>query len=152
MLAGGWAARLDWRSCREVIVNVEADQRHCEAVQLRPPLSELLGPHLHFSLDPGAPDSACSVAVDHRPDILVSLVLYSSPTDMATGSNENKEHFYPSGHDETVLRSHRTRTAANSAAHLLPLLRKPDKLLDIGFVRLSMPSQFAPLSSYPSSH
>ena len=55
---------------------------------------------------------------------------------MAIGSPEKNEHFYPSGHDETVLRSHRTRTAANSAAHLLPLLRKSDKLLDIGFVPL----------------
>ncbi|BGP06327.1 putative methyltransferase C1B3.06c [Rhodotorula toruloides] len=40
--------------------------------------------------------------------------------------------FYPSGHDQTVLRSHRTRNAANSAPHLLPHLRSSDSLLDIG--------------------
>ncbi|BGP23078.1 methylase involvedin ubiquinone/menaquinone biosynthesis [Rhodotorula toruloides] len=40
--------------------------------------------------------------------------------------------FYPSGHDQTVLRSHRTRNAGNSAPHLLPHLRSTDSLLDIG--------------------
>ncbi|GAA5952721.1 hypothetical protein JCM8115_002331 [Rhodotorula mucilaginosa] len=59
-------------------------------------------------------------------------------------SNENRQHFYPSGHDETVLRSHRTRTAANSAAHLLPLLRKTDKLLDIGCGPGTITCGFAP--------
>jgi 2-polyprenyl-3-methyl-5-hydroxy-6-metoxy-1,4-benzoquinol methylase len=39
---------------------------------------------------------------------------------------------YTHGHDESVLRSHRTRTAANSAAHLLPHLRADDRLLDVG--------------------
>lgn len=39
---------------------------------------------------------------------------------------------YTHGHAESVLRSHRTRTAANSAAYLLPYLRPGDRLLDVG--------------------
>ncbi|MGA8245879.1 MAG: methyltransferase domain-containing protein [Nocardioides sp.] len=39
---------------------------------------------------------------------------------------------YTHGHAESVLRSHRTRTAANSAAYLLPRLRTSDRLLDVG--------------------
>lgn len=39
---------------------------------------------------------------------------------------------YVHGHHESVLRSHRWRTAQNSAAHLLPLLRPGLDLLDVG--------------------
>lgn len=39
---------------------------------------------------------------------------------------------YTHGHAESVLRSHRTRTAENSAAYLLPFLRPTDRLLDVG--------------------
>jgi SAM-dependent methyltransferase len=39
---------------------------------------------------------------------------------------------YTHGHAESVLRSHRARTAANSAAYLLPRLRSTDRLLDVG--------------------
>jgi len=39
---------------------------------------------------------------------------------------------YTHGHHESVLRSHRWRTAANSAAHLLPHLRSGMTLLDVG--------------------
>jgi SAM-dependent methyltransferase len=39
---------------------------------------------------------------------------------------------YSHGHHESVLRSHRWRTAANSAGYLLPLLKPTDRLLDIG--------------------
>lgn len=39
---------------------------------------------------------------------------------------------YTHGHAESVLRSHRTRTAANSAAYLLPALRPGLDLLDVG--------------------
>jgi SAM-dependent methyltransferase len=39
---------------------------------------------------------------------------------------------YTHGHAESVLRSHRTRTAENSAAYLLPELRPGLSLLDIG--------------------
>jgi SAM-dependent methyltransferase len=39
---------------------------------------------------------------------------------------------YSHGHAESVLRSHRWRTAENSAGYLLPLLRPTDRLLDIG--------------------
>lgn len=39
---------------------------------------------------------------------------------------------YTHGHHESVLRSHRWRTAANSAAYLLPYLRPGQSLLDVG--------------------
>ena len=39
---------------------------------------------------------------------------------------------YTHGHHESVLRSHRWRTAENSAGYLLPLLRPGMRLLDIG--------------------
>jgi SAM-dependent methyltransferase len=39
---------------------------------------------------------------------------------------------YTHGHAESVLRSHRTRTAENSAAYLLPELRPGMSLLDVG--------------------
>lgn len=39
---------------------------------------------------------------------------------------------YTHGYHESVLRSHRSRTAANSAAHLLPLLTPTAHLLDVG--------------------
>ncbi|MFZ2504528.1 MAG: class I SAM-dependent methyltransferase [Nocardioides sp.] len=39
---------------------------------------------------------------------------------------------YTHGHAESVLRSHRWRTAANSAAYLLPRLRPDQHLLDVG--------------------
>lgn len=39
---------------------------------------------------------------------------------------------YSHGHHDSVLRSHRWRTAENSAAYLLPLLKPGDRLLDVG--------------------
>ncbi|MFT3889743.1 MAG: methyltransferase domain-containing protein [Arachnia sp.] len=39
---------------------------------------------------------------------------------------------YTHGHHESVLRSHRSRTAANSAAYLLPHLRPDMRILDVG--------------------
>lgn len=39
---------------------------------------------------------------------------------------------YTHGHHESVLRSHRWRTAENSAAYLLPMLHREDTLLDVG--------------------
>jgi SAM-dependent methyltransferase len=39
---------------------------------------------------------------------------------------------YTHGHAESVLRSHRARTAENSAAYLLPHLTADDRLLDVG--------------------
>lgn len=39
---------------------------------------------------------------------------------------------YTHGHAESVLRSHRTRTAENSAAYLLPYLKPGLRLLDVG--------------------
>jgi ubiquinone/menaquinone biosynthesis C-methylase UbiE len=42
------------------------------------------------------------------------------------------DNVYTHGHHESVLRSHRSRTAENSAAYLLPHLRAGTSLLDIG--------------------
>ena len=42
------------------------------------------------------------------------------------------QHAYTHGHQESVLRSHRSRTAADSAAYLLPALRPGQTLLDVG--------------------
>src|SRR5271157_2529033 len=42
------------------------------------------------------------------------------------------EHRYTHGHHESVLRSHRWRTAENSAAYLLASLRPGLELLDVG--------------------
>lgn len=39
---------------------------------------------------------------------------------------------YTHGHHDSVLRSHRWRTAANSAAYLLPELRAGQRVLDVG--------------------
>jgi SAM-dependent methyltransferase len=39
---------------------------------------------------------------------------------------------YTHGHSESVLRSHRSRTAANSAAYLVPHLTPGQRLLDVG--------------------
>jgi ubiquinone/menaquinone biosynthesis C-methylase UbiE len=39
---------------------------------------------------------------------------------------------YTHGHHESVLRSHRWRTAENSAAYLLPHLHAGDRILDVG--------------------
>ena len=39
---------------------------------------------------------------------------------------------YTHGHHESVLRSHRWRTAENSAAYLLPHLKSGDRVLDLG--------------------
>jgi SAM-dependent methyltransferase len=39
---------------------------------------------------------------------------------------------YTHGYHESVLRSHRWRTAENSAAYLLPMLHREDQLLDVG--------------------
>ncbi len=44
----------------------------------------------------------------------------------------SREAVYTHGHAESVLRSHRTRTAENSAGYLLPHLRPGLDLLDIG--------------------
>ncbi|MFH8379494.1 methyltransferase domain-containing protein [Kitasatospora sp. NPDC018058] len=47
-------------------------------------------------------------------------------------SGPQSETVYTHGHQEAVLRSHRSRTAADSAAYLLPELRPGQALLDVG--------------------
>lgn len=53
--------------------------------------------------------------------------------------------FYTHGHHESVLRSHTWRTAANSAAYLLPHLRPDMKILDIGCGPGTITADFAAL-------
>jgi SAM-dependent methyltransferase len=48
------------------------------------------------------------------------------------GRGAGPEHRYTHGHHESVLRSHRWRTAENSAAYLLPWLRPDLDVLDVG--------------------
>ena len=43
-----------------------------------------------------------------------------------------RDDVYVHGHHESVLRSHRWRTAENSAAYLLPVLEPGQRLLDVG--------------------
>jgi hypothetical protein len=52
---------------------------------------------------------------------------------------------YIHGHSDVVLRAHRSRTAANSASHLLPLLEPGMSLLDdfAGEVRALLASHSA---------
>lgn len=47
-------------------------------------------------------------------------------------SKPTTSHRYLHGHHEAVLRSHRQRTAENSAAYLLPRLQPSDRVLDVG--------------------
>jgi SAM-dependent methyltransferase len=53
-------------------------------------------------------------------------------SEQVIGPGSTSSQQYVHGHHESVLRSHRTRTAANSAAFLLPHLREDMSLLDVG--------------------
>ena len=55
----------------------------------------------------------------------------SQSTDTFFMPNPTRE-VYSHGHHNSVLRSHRWRTAENSAAYLLPRLKPADRLLDVG--------------------
>src|SRR5215217_9370990 len=55
----------------------------------------------------------------------------SRSTDTFLMPNSSRE-IYSHGHHDSVLRSHRWRTAENSAAYLLPRLKPGDRLLDVG--------------------
>lgn len=52
---------------------------------------------------------------------------------------------YTHGHHDSVLRSHRWRTAENSAPHLLPLLKSTDRILDVGAGPGTITADFAGL-------
>jgi SAM-dependent methyltransferase len=52
---------------------------------------------------------------------------------------------YTHGHHESVLRSHRWRTAANSAAYLVPHLRPGMSLLDVGCGPATLTAELAAL-------
>ncbi|KII94035.1 hypothetical protein PLICRDRAFT_153313 [Plicaturopsis crispa FD-325 SS-3] len=57
---------------------------------------------------------------------------------------------YPSGHHESVLRSHTWRTAANSAAYLLGAIRPDMSILDVGCGPGTITADFAQL--VPQGH
>ena len=56
----------------------------------------------------------------------------SSSDDRAAGAATHPRDAYTHGHHDSVLRSHRWRTAENSAAYLLPHLRAGLSVLDVG--------------------
>ena len=56
----------------------------------------------------------------------------SSPDDRPSEPSGTPRETYSHGHHASVLASHGRRTAANSAAYLLPHLRATDVLLDVG--------------------
>ncbi|MFC4116181.1 class I SAM-dependent methyltransferase [Nonomuraea zeae] len=55
---------------------------------------------------------------------------------------------YTHGHHESVLRSHRWRTAANSAAYLLPHLKPHMKVLDVGSGPGTITAELAELTGH----
>jgi ubiquinone/menaquinone biosynthesis C-methylase UbiE len=59
------------------------------------------------------------------------LVTVSRTTDTFCVPHPTRE-VYSHGHHNSVLRSHRWRTAENSAAYLLPRLKPADRVLDVG--------------------
>ncbi len=63
----------------------------------------------------------------------------------AAPPSRSMEETYTHGHQEPVLRSHRWRTAANSAAYLLPHLRSGLDLLDVGCGPGTITSELAAL-------
>ncbi|KAA8900436.1 UbiE family methyltransferase [Sphaerosporella brunnea] len=65
-------------------------------------------------------------------------------------SSKCPDQVYIQGHNEAVLKSHRWRTAANSASYLLPTLRSSTKLLDVGCGPGTMTCDFARLC--PDGH
>lgn len=64
------------------------------------------------------------------------------PTQLAPNMNSTQ---YIHGHHESVLRSHSTRTAANSAAYLLDSLRPNMHILDVGCGPGTITADFAAL-------
>ena len=60
------------------------------------------------------------------------IVWDDRPTFEDDGSSVDDMATYTHGHHESVLRSHRWRTAENSAAYLLPWLKSGDAVLDVG--------------------
>ena len=60
-------------------------------------------------------------------------------------SHEQGRVVYTHGHDESVLRGHRWRTATNSPAYLLPRLRPDMPLLDVGCGRGTITADLARL-------
>jgi len=63
---------------------------------------------------------------------VASPVPVSDHVTMSIPADPPASHRYLHGHHEAVLRSHRQRTAANSAAYLLPRLRRDASVLDVG--------------------
>lgn len=56
----------------------------------------------------------------------------TGPDAVTDGSKPHPKDSYTHGHHDSVLRSHRWRTAENSAAYLLPHLREGLSVLDVG--------------------
>ncbi|OOK70808.1 putative methyltransferase domain protein [Mycobacterium kansasii] len=58
--------------------------------------------------------------------------------------NDRSATSYTHGHHESVLRSHRVRTAENSASYLLPHLKPGMTVLDVGCGPRRSPSSSPP--------
>jgi SAM-dependent methyltransferase len=91
--------------------------------------------HADDTVATGDPSGDASVAI-HVQHIIPSAAgpacrTVSRGTDTFLMSNPSRE-VYSHGHHDSVLRSHRWRTAGNSAAYLLPRLNRADRLLDVG--------------------
>ena len=67
------------------------------------------------------------------------------PSTESTGNTGNQGDVYTHGHHESVLRSHTSRTAQNSAAYLIPLLGHGLSVLDVGSGPGTITSDFARL-------
>lgn len=67
------------------------------------------------------------------------------PSTESTGNTGNQGDVYTHGHHESVLRSHTSRTAQNSAAYLIPHLGHGLSVLDVGSGPGTITSDFARL-------
>src|ERR1041384_658529 len=67
------------------------------------------------------------------------------PETPQTPQKQTPQNTYTHGHHESVLRSHRSRTAANSAAYLLPHLAAGKSVLDVGCGPGPLPADLAEL-------
>ena len=83
--------------------------------------------------------STCSTSISislpslRRPALIPTMPATTDSSEHYRGAmSPRTRETYSHGHAEAVLRSHRWRTAENSAGYLLPLVRRTDRLLDVG--------------------
>lgn len=84
----------------------------------------------------------CSATFSDYAQILVTV---SRLMRQAFGTEMSSQETYTHGHHESVLRSHRWRTAENSAAYLIPHMHTGSKVLDVGCGPGTITTDFARL-------